>query len=105
MPRKNFGDGALRLLGPTTSTGYGTGASITPSQTVTAQAAAGPGTGTFIVEGSLDGVTWSGIISATTFPIGGITATSTSVDLVTQLRASFTVNGSTEDQSLFVAGR
>lgn len=105
MARKNFGDGALRLLGPSTSTGYGTVASINPSQLVTAQAIASAGTGSFLVEGSLDGVTWTGLIGATTFSTAGITASSTSANLFTQVRASFTVNGSTEPQSLFVAGR
>lgn len=105
MPKRNFGEGALRLLGPTTSTGYGAAASIKPSQTVTAQAAASLGTGSFVVEGSLDGVTWTGVIAATTFPVGGRTVSSTSANLITNIRASFTVTGSTEDLSLYVAGR
>jgi hypothetical protein len=105
MARKNFGDGALRLLGPSTSTGYGDAASITPSQTITAVAAAGPGTGSFAVDVGLDGVTWTTLIAASTFPVAGRTVSSTSVNLFTQVRASFTVNASTEDQTLHVAGR
>jgi formate/nitrite transporter FocA (FNT family) len=105
MARKNFGDGALRLLGPTTSTGFGLAASIAPSQTLTAQASASAATGSFTVQTSLDGVTWSTLIGASTFPVAGITVSSTSVDLFTQVRAAFTIAGSTADMSLFVAGR
>ena len=106
MARKNFGDGALRLLGPTTSTGFGLAASITPSQTVTAQAPLSTlGSGSFTVQGSLDGVTWTELIAATTYGSTGITVSSTSVDLFTQVRAALTVSGTTVGQSLFVAGR
>lgn len=104
MPRRNFGDGALRLISQTTSTGWFQ-ASISPVQTITAQAV-GPGTGTFIVEGSLDGANWTGVIAATTFPTGGRTVSSTSANLITNIRASFSVTGgSTEGSSLLIAGR
>ena len=102
--KRNFGEGALRILGPTTSTGYSLAASIKPVQTITAQVVGG-GVGSFVVEGSLDGANWTTVISASTFSAAGITVTSTSTNLITNLRASFTVNSSTVDSSLFLAGR
>jgi hypothetical protein len=102
--RRNFGEGALRLLGPTTSTGYGLPASIKPVTQITAQASGG-GVGSFVVEGSLNAVTWFTVIAASTFPVTGRTVTATSTHVVTNLRASFTLNSSTTPSSLFVAGR
>jgi len=105
MARRNFGDGALRLLGPTTSTGWGDTAGITPSRVLTAVAQASAGTGSFTVQTTIDSVTWSTLIAATTYPTAGITVTSTSLHLFTNIRAAFTVQATTEDQSLFVVGR
>lgn len=105
MARRNFGDGALRLLGPSTSTGYGPTASINPSLILAAQAAASTGTGSFVVDVSLDGVTFKNIIAATTYSTAGITVAGASTSLFTQVRAAFTVSATTVDQSLFIAGR
>lgn len=111
MARSNFGDGALRLIGPTTAIGVSNIASIVPVQTVTVQvvAASSGVTGTIGVDGSLDGTQFGAVVAATTFrtPVGGtaVFMTSTSADLLTQLRANLSVTGTTEDISIFVAGR
>jgi hypothetical protein len=112
MARKNFGDGALRLIGPTTAVGASDSASITPVQTVTAQVVAGSSgvTGTVAVEGSLEGTLYFTAIAASTFrtsTAGGEATmiTSTSTHLFTQLRANLSVTGTTEDITIFVTGR
>ena len=110
MARLNFGDGALRLIGPTTATGVGSVASIKPISTITAQIVSSSSaiTGTLAVDGSLDGTVFASILAATTFrtPASGtVFMTSTSADAFTQLRANLVVTGSTNDISIFVAGR
>jgi hypothetical protein len=112
MARKNFGDGALRLIGPTTAVGVSDSASITPVQTVTAQVVAGSSgvTGTVAVEGSLEGNLYFTAIAASTFrtsTAGGSATmiTSTSTHIYTHLRANLSVTGTTEDITIFVAGR
>lgn len=107
MARRNFGAGALRVLGPTTSTGtWSDPASTPPVQLVTAQVTSEStgATGTFTVQGCLDGSNWSTVISATTFA-DGITVTSTAGDLYTNLRAQFTVTGTTVETSIYLAGK
>lgn len=112
MARKNFGDGALRLIGPTTAVGVSDVGSINPVQTVTAQVVAGSSgvTGTIAVDGSLDGTLFFTAIAASTFrtsTAGGNATmiTSTSTHIYTQLRANLSVTGTTEDISIFIAGR
>jgi hypothetical protein len=110
MARKNFGDGALRLIGPTTATGFSDVASIKPISTITAQIVASSSaiTGTIAVDGSLDGNVFAEILAATTFrtPASGtVFMTSTSADAFTNLRANLVVTGSTEDISIYIAGR
>ena len=109
MAQRNFGAGALRLIGPTTATGVSDPASISPVQTVTAQvvAATTAVTGTFSVQGSLDGTGFVNAIAATTFLTGttGTFVTSTSTHIFTNLRVNLSVTGTTEDVSIFVAGR
>lgn len=109
MAQRNFGSGALRLIGPTTATGVSSVASITPVLRVTAQVvgATTGATGTVSVQGSLDGANFMNAIAATTFRTGttGTFITSTSTHLFTNLRANLSVTGTTEDISIFVAGR
>ena len=102
--RKNFGEGALMLLGPTTSTGAGNSASIKPVQKITAQVVGG-GVGSFTIDGSLDAANWTNLVAATTFSVAGITVSSTSLHLVTNLRATLTLNASTAPTTVYVAGR
>lgn len=108
MAQRNFGDGALRLVGPTTATTSAV-ASIIPVRTITAQVTAPTtgATGSITLDGSLDGQTFVSLLAATTFLIGttATLVTTTSVDLITNIKASFTITGTTIDTAIFVAGR
>ena len=111
MPRRNFGGGALRLIGPTTATGVSDVASISPVQTVTVQVvtASSGVTGTVSVDGGLDGTAFVAVVAATTFLSSTAASvaliSSTSANLLTQLRANLSVTGTTEDVSVFVTGK
>jgi hypothetical protein len=109
MAQRNFGSGALRLIGPTTATGLSDVASISPVQTVTAQVvcATTGATGTFSIQGSLDGSGFVNAIAATTFITGttGTFVTSTTTHIFTNLRINLSVTGTTKDVSILVAGR
>lgn len=110
MARRNFGDGALRLISATTATGVSDVGSIRPVQLITAQVLADSSavTGTIAVDGSLDGTQFFSVIAATTFRTpasGAVFLSSTSPHLLTQLRANLSVTGTTEDIDVFVVGR
>lgn len=80
-----------------------------PVRTLTAQASGSPLgttglTGTFSVEGSLDGTNWTTIISGTTFA-DTATATSTSANLIAVARAKLTALSTGDAASVFVTGK
>jgi hypothetical protein len=101
---RSLHEGAIRIIPQTTGTGTYYTQSSQPVRLITVQAA-GPGTGTFEVDGSLDGTNWTAVIAATTFPTAGRTVSSTSLDLITNVRARFTVTGgSTAGSALFITG-
>lgn len=97
--------GAYRSISDTTSTGAGLAQSCPPLDTLTVQVVVnGTGTGTAVVQGSLDGTNWSTIFTST-YQGAGRTVSSSTILAVTNVRASISAHGSTAPVTVFLAGR
>lgn len=96
------------LAGPSVSgtTSTGNGASLHGLvTTIGAQVVVnGTGTGSFLVQGSIDGDTWRTIIPTSTYA-NGRTVTSSTFGLTAYARAQVVGHGSTNEVSIFLAGR
>jgi len=96
---------SVRLLSNTTSTGFGLPVSIEPSRLFTnviSTIAGATGTGSYRVQGSIDGENWADLLSASTYTITR-SLNSTSTALVTNLRAELATHVTGAAVNIFVA--
>lgn len=88
----------------TTSTGNGVALHGLVTEVAAQVVVNGTGAGSFLVQGSIDGDTWQTIIAASTYTGNRIVGSST-VGLVSHVRAQVVSHGSTNDVTIHLIGR
>lgn len=97
--------GASKSVISTTSTGAGTIIHTPPLAMIAAQVVVnGTGTGSFLVEGSIDGTNYSTLIAASTYANARVVKSST-IAPVSHVRARIVSHGSTKDVTVWLSGR